>query len=112
MSGKTIKNRIWIERGGKAFLGPGKILLLKKIEKTNSINAAAKELSMSYKKAWELMNSINETGREAAVIKRTGGKNGGGTVVTEYGLELIRQFEEINQNCTFFLEEQLKKYEL
>ncbi|HSM63082.1 MAG TPA: hypothetical protein VK833_04000 [Gillisia sp.] len=112
MSIKKINSRIWIERNGKPFLGYGKILLLKKIEETNSINAAAKELSISYKKAWEMMNSINETGKEPATIKKTGGRNGGGTVVTGYGKELIRQFEEINDNCIVFLEEQLKRYEL
>lgn len=112
MNDKKIKSRIWIERDGKPFLGYGKILLLKKIDERNSINAAANELSISYKKAWEMINSINESGRQPVTIKRTGGKNGGGTVVTSYGKELICQFEELNENCMFFLEEQLKKYEL
>ncbi len=112
MSDKKIKSRIWIERDGRSFLGHGKILLLKKIEEKNSINAAAKELSISYKKAWEMMNSINESGTEPATIKKTGGRNGGGTMVTDYGKKLIKQFEELNQSCVLFLENELKKYEL
>lgn len=112
MSDKKIKSRIWIERDGMSFLGYGKIHLLKKIDQTNSINAAAKELSISYKKAWEMMNSLNAAGRKPAAIRKTGGKNGGGTVVTDYGRELIFQFEELNKKCMDFLEEELKKYEL
>lgn len=112
MSDKKIKSRIWIEREGRSFLGYGKILLLKKIEETNSLNAAAKELSISYKKAWEMMKGINETGREPVTIKKTGGKNGGGTMLTGYGKKIIAEFEELNHSCVRFLENELKKYEL
>lgn len=112
MSEKKIKSRIWIEADGKAFLGYGKVLLLKKLEETNSLNAAAKALSISYKKAWEMLKSMNISGNEPVSIQRTGGQNGGGTKVTPYGKELIRKFEELNRDCILFLESRLKKYEL
>ena len=112
MNRNCIKNKIWIEKNGLPFLGHGRILLLKKIAKTNSLNAAAKELSMSYKKAWTLVNAMNLSGSEPITIKTQGGKNGGGTVVTAYGKNLIRQFEELNAQCDRFLENQLKTYRL
>lgn len=106
---EQIKSRIWIEKEGNIFLGYGRIELLKKINETESINAASKALKMSYKKAWRLINNMNEIAKEPIIIKNIGGKDGGGTKLTPYGKKIIVQFETINNNCINYLDNEFKK---
>ncbi|MFD2565947.1 winged helix-turn-helix domain-containing protein [Pseudotenacibaculum haliotis] len=101
-----IKSRIWIEIDGKIFLGEGRIKLLKAIQNTGSLSKAARALDMSYKKAWNLIDSVNKASEQAVVIKNTGGKGGGGAEVTSYGCDLIDSFDRINKNCWKFLDKQ------
>ncbi|WP_299129179.1 LysR family transcriptional regulator [uncultured Winogradskyella sp.] len=107
-----IKSRLWIEKEGKPFIGFGRIKLLKEVEKTASISAAAKTLKMSYKKAWNLLNDMDKIAKQPVLVKNVGGKNGGGTEVTEYGKTLIQKFERLNTNCIKFLEEEFHQLDL
>ena len=98
-----VKSRIWIENDQGMFLGNGRVRLLKAILETGSLSAAAKELGMSYKKAWNLIDSVNKNAAQEVVHKSVGGKAGGGAVVTEYGKSLIEKFEKLNQDTIAFL---------
>lgn len=106
---EQIKSRIWIEKDGDVFLGYGRIQLLKKVDETQSISAAAKALNMSYKKAWRLINTMHELAEEPIIIKNIGGKDGGGTTLTPYGKQLISEFETLNENCMSFMDNEFKK---
>src|SRR5262245_60375754 len=75
-----ISGRLWIECEGEGFFGPGRVELLQKIEKTGSINKAAKEMGMSYKKAWEMINALNIQADSPLVITQAGGEKGGGSI--------------------------------
>lgn len=103
----TIKSRVWIEVNNKMFLGEGRIQLLKTIQETKSLSKSAKKMGMSYKKAWKLLNSINKNAEKPVVISVSGGTNGGGTVVTAYGEELISKYDTLNKKCWQFLDKQL-----
>lgn len=103
-----IENRIWIEKDGFPFVGNGRITLLEYIHETGSMAKAAKKLGMSYKKAWELVKSMNTQSDIELVVKATGGKNGGGTQLTEKGLSIITQFRELEQKSKDFLAEQFE----
>lgn len=103
---QQVKSRIWIEEEGEVFLGFGRIELLKKVDETQSISAAAKAMQMSYKKAWKLINAMNSCSKTPLVITNTGGKDGGGTFLTEYGRQMIIKFETLNTACEAFLNEQ------
>ena len=104
-----IKSRIWIELDGKEFLGEGKVRLLKAIDQTGSLSKAAKSLNISYKKAWHLMNAVNQTTKKPVAVKSIGGKGGGGTELTPYGKSLISVFDDMNKKCWDFLDIQLEK---
>ena len=104
-----IKSRIWINGANGTFLAEGRIDLLKEIITTGSISSAAKQMKMSYKKAWEIINGMNKEAREPLVIRVSGGKGGGGTIVTEEGKKMIKQFDKLNKNCKVFLEIELVK---
>ena len=106
-----IKSRIWIEFDDKVLLGEGRVHLLRAIEETGSLSKAAKSLNMSYKRAWDLIDSVNKSAKKPVTIATKGGKGGGGVQLTPYGKSLITTFETINENCWKFLDEQLTKIE-
>lgn len=104
-----IKSRIWIELDDNVLLGEGRVRLLKAIESTGSLSKAAKNLNMSYKKAWTLIDAVNKTAKHPVVTTSIGGKNGGGAQLTTYGKTLITAFEDINNNCWDYLDKQIYK---
>ncbi len=87
MAGTHLSIRIDLASGAR--IGPGKIALLEAIRSTGSISAAARALGMSYRRAWLLVEEINQTLREPAVTAETGGAKGGGAVVTRVGERVV-----------------------
>jgi molybdate transport system regulatory protein len=79
--------RIDLASGGR--IGPGKIALLEAVRSTNSISAAARSIEMSYRKAWLLVDEINQVLRKPAVMTEIGGSKGGGATVTPAGEKII-----------------------
>lgn len=73
-------------------IGPGKAQLVALIDSTGSISAAAREMGMSYRRAWQLVEALNASFIEPVVVTAVGGKRGGGAVVTEFGRTLVAQF--------------------
>ena len=101
-----VKSRIWIEGADGMLLGNGRVKLLKAINETGSLSKAAKTMKLSYKKAWNLIDSVNKHAEYTVVRKSTGGKDGGGTEVTAYGKELIAQFDALNAETISFINKQ------
>ena len=107
MSQRDLGNRsaprahLWlrVELGDGHRLGPGKIQLLEKIDEHGSISAAGRSMQMSYRRAWLLVESINASFREPAVVTQQGGSAGGGAVLTELGHEVVRRYREIEQRA-------------
>lgn len=88
--------RIRIVFGAHEMIGPGKAELLDRIGRTGSIAAAGREMGMSYKRAWQLVETLNAMFREPLVESTRGGPGGGGAVLTAAGrdvLALYRGFE-------------------
>jgi molybdate transport system regulatory protein len=77
-----IKSKIWIESKGKPVFGRGRRFLLEAIDKYGSINQAAKEINISYRKAWGYIKAMEERLGFKLIERRTGGKNGGGAIIT------------------------------
>ncbi len=99
-----IRGRIWIESNNEAFLGSGRVELLEKVKEYGSISKAAKAMKMSYRQAWELIDSMNSKAKNPLVIKQSGGKNGGGASITEAGEEAISTFKNLREEMFQFLE--------
>jgi len=76
-------------------IGPGKIALLEAIRETGSISAGARKVGMSYRRAWLLVESINSSLEKPAVASVTGGRQGGGAVVTPIGERIIQAYRNI-----------------
>jgi len=101
-----IKSRLWVETEGKILLGEGRLKLLQAIDDHGSINMASKSLGMSYKKAWRLVQQLNEIGKDQIVVQKTGGTGGGGSVITPYGKKIMSVFEQMKFNVWEFMEQQ------
>ena len=102
----SLSVRIDIDAGGR--IGPGKIELLETIHRSGSISAAGRAMEMSYKRAWDLVDEINRICRQAAVERQTGGKNGGGAVLTPFGLSLVARYRMIERDAASAVRKELQ----
>lgn len=93
----TLSVRIDLDAEGR--IGPGKIELLESIHRCGSISAAGRAMEMSYKRAWDLVDEINHICRQSAVERQTGGKHGGGAVLTPFGLSLVARYRRIERDA-------------
>ncbi|MEF3254635.1 MAG: LysR family transcriptional regulator [Deferribacterales bacterium] len=100
----ALKGRIWIDANNDTFFSFGRAVLLERIKEYGSISKAAKSMGMSYKHAWDLIDSMNKHSKYPIVEKTAGGKKGGGTRLTIYGEELLNIFWNIQNNFKKFLE--------
>ncbi|MDQ8728511.1 winged helix-turn-helix domain-containing protein [Bradyrhizobium sp. LHD-71] len=86
-----------IDLDAERRIGPGKIQLLEQIKEQGSISAASRAMDMSYKRAWDLVDEINRICGQAAVERQTGGKHGGGAMLTPFGLSLVQSYRDIER---------------
>jgi len=91
-----IKFKLWVEKDGDIIIGLGRDKLLREIEKTGSISKAAKNVGMSYKKAWSFLKTMESRLGVKLVKTQRGGKKGGGTQLTEEAKQLLSDFERIS----------------
>lgn len=96
MRNLIIKGHLSIENSRGHLMGLGKKELLEKIRATGSIKAAASEMKISYRHAWEMIKKMNAISDEPLVIKNTGGPSGGSSVVTKEGEKLIAYYIKLN----------------
>jgi molybdate transport system regulatory protein len=89
--------RVWMERAGRAVLGDGRLELLEAIDRTGSISEAARQMRMSYRHAWLLVQDMNEGAGEPMVTAATGGKRGGGAMLTDRGRWAVDTFRDLRE---------------
>ena len=99
---------IRIDLDSKSRIGPGKVLLLENIHACGSISAAGRAMDMSYKRAWDLVDEINRICRQVAVQRQTGGKQGGGAVLTPFGASLVARYREIERDAANAVRKELQ----
>ncbi|GAB2519494.1 winged helix-turn-helix domain-containing protein [Spirosoma aerophilum] len=106
-----INGRIWLETlsndTAERFMGIGRLELLGHIQRTGSINQAAKAMKMSYKRAWEMVHSMNTLANTPLVITQTGGEKGGGTLVTPEGEKYLNHYKGLQERFQKFLADEL-----
>jgi molybdate transport system regulatory protein len=99
MKAERSKPTLRILLGEAIAMGPGKAALLHAIERTGSISAAAREMEMSYRRAWLLVDAMNRCFREPLVETATGGPGGGGTFVTAFGQDILQRYHEMERKA-------------
>lgn len=80
-------------------LGPGKIRLLELIDEHGSISAAGRAIDMSYRRAWDIVDSLNRMSVQPMVLSSPGGSRGGGAQITPAGHELIRCYRSLQRKA-------------
>jgi molybdate transport system regulatory protein len=90
--------RFRIDFAGHSSVGPGKIHLLEAIRNSGSLSQGARNIGMSYRRAWLLVESLKQSFREPVTVASAGGKDGGGMQVTEFGDALIKNYRELERD--------------
>jgi molybdate transport system regulatory protein len=96
--------------GQQPAMGPGKARLVAAIDATGSISAAARSMGMSYRRAWQLVEALNESFSEPVVMTATGGRRGGGARVTPFGRELIRRYRVMESKASAAIVKDLRQF--
>ena len=93
MTMPTIRFRV--DFGEACAIGPGKIALLEAIHSTGSLSQAARDLKMSYRRGWLLLDSLNRSFRRPVAALSTGGRGGGGARLTPFGTSLVAVYRKL-----------------
>jgi molybdate transport system regulatory protein len=94
-SNRSSEPRVRILSGSAVALGPGKADLLTAIDETGSISAAARQMRMSYRRAWLLVRTMNDCFRSPLVEAEKGGTAGGGARLTPTGREVLAHYQDM-----------------
>jgi molybdate transport system regulatory protein len=90
-----VRFRMRIRKGEVVALGPGKVELLEAVREHGSISAAARSLDMSYRRAWLLIDELNQSLKSPATVSEQGGQSGGGCVLTPVGENIVRLYRDV-----------------
>jgi molybdate transport system regulatory protein len=101
--------RFRIDFTEKTNLGPGKIALLEGIRTYRSVSEAARQMNISYRRAWLLLDSLNKSFDIPATVNNVGGRGGGGAEITPFGLLLIERYREVERKLNDVAGECLKE---
>jgi molybdate transport system regulatory protein len=92
---------------GETVLGPGKVDLLESIGRTGSISAAGREMGMSYRRAWLLVDALNHMFPEQLVSASPGGSQGGGAKLTDYGRNVAAAYRRVEARAREAMREEM-----
>ena len=92
---KQLRSRFSVETDFGPFLGGTRIRLLECVEKHGSISKAAQEVPISYKAAWDAIDEMNNIATHPLVARSVGGRKGGGTMLTDYGRQVIALYRAL-----------------
>ena len=106
MAGLVVRFRV--DFAEHSSVGPGKICLLEAIRDAGSLSKGARNIGMSYRRAWLLVESLKQSFREPVTVASTGGKDGGGMLVTEFGDALIKNYRELERDFATLAERRLQ----
>src|SRR5471030_1303290 len=106
----TLRPKIRILIGAVVAIGPGKADLLEAIARTGSISAAGREMGMSYRRAWMLVDVLNASFSKSLVSTATGGQKGGGAQLTDFGTEVLQRYRAIEATAEQAIAAELKQF--
>ncbi|MEM8648885.1 MAG: winged helix-turn-helix domain-containing protein [Pseudomonadota bacterium] len=90
--------RLRLVLGPDIAIGPGKVDLLEQVKETGSIAEAGRTLGMSYKRAWQLIGTMNDAFKEPVVITSRGGASKGGATLTTFGEDLLARYRRLQDD--------------
>jgi molybdate transport system regulatory protein len=101
--------RLRVHFNKRLLVGIGKVELLEHITRTGSLSNAAREMKMSYRRAWLLLEAMNEGFDQPVATTSAGGRRGGGTVVTDFGRQLVTGYRRMESKVQSLAAAQLRE---
>lgn len=103
-----IRSKLWIEIEGEPVFGRGRRFLLEAIDKYGSINRAAKEIGISYRKAWGYIKAMEERLGIRLIDRQVGGRNGGGAEITNEARDFLKKYEALEKGVQDIVDERFR----
>jgi molybdate transport system regulatory protein len=104
----SLQPRLRLRVGDAIALGPGKMELLELVQSTGSITEAARQMGMSYMRAWSLIQTMNRCFREPVIRTTRGGQKRGGACLTETGEQVLALYQQMENQCLAAISETQK----
>ena len=108
-SAPTVRSKVWFESAGEHVFGMGLACLLEKVDRLGTLQAAAKALNMSYRYAWDLIREAEKHLGQSLIERHAGGADGGGSVLSDHGRQMLTAFIEINDDVSAYADTCFKK---
>lgn len=96
---KAVTKITFLDENGEKFFGEGPARLLRGVEETGSLRAAAMSMNMAYTKALKLVKNAEAAWGVPLITRSAGGKDGGGSRLTDEGKECLRRYERYRDAC-------------
>jgi len=96
--------------GAAVALGPGKVALLEAVDKSGSITGAALYMGMSYRRAWKLIEAMNNDFKVPLIATSSGGRGGGGALVTKAGFDALKRYRSMETKAGQAVEKEISDF--
>ena len=107
-NGLDIRSKIWIESDGEPVFGRGRRFLLEAIDRMDRSTGPPQEVNISFRKAWSHIKAMEERLGVKLVERQTGGKNGGGAVLTNDAREFLKKYEAMEEGIQELVDKSFK----
>jgi molybdate transport system regulatory protein len=107
---KIAATKFRIHFGTEIAIGPGKADLLEAIRDSGSISSAGRALGMSYKRAWNLADTMNRCFKEPLIDTATGGGGGGGAMLTSFGEKVLQRYRAMERRTDAAIRKDLVEF--
>ncbi len=107
-NGLEIRSKLWVEAGGEPVFGRGRRFLLEAIDAHGSINRAAQEVDISFRKAWGYIKAMEERLGIKLVERHAGGRNGGGAALTADARKFLKKYEALEKGIQEIVDEKFR----
>tara|TARA_Y100000588_G_scaffold239513_1_gene253246 strand:+ start:540 stop:911 length:372 start_codon:yes stop_codon:yes gene_type:complete len=104
------KPKLRILLGAAVALGPGKVALLEAVDKSGSITGAARYMGMSYRRAWKLIEAMNNDFKVPLIATSSGGRGGGGALVTKAGFDALKRYRSMETKAGQAVEKEISDF--
>ncbi len=104
-----IRSKFWLEIDNEPVFGRGRRFLLEAIDAHGSINQAAKEINISYRKAWSYIKTMEERLGIQLVERHVGGRNGGGALLTDHAKVFLKKYKMMEEGLKEIADERYRQ---